>query len=516
MKIEKYSRVTREDYEQWFRENASLREKVDRDSLRLRYHLMPETGWLNDPNGLMEWNGTYHIYYQYDPFDAEGNLKLWNHCATRDFVHYENWGPVLFPDQDFDAHGVYSGSAFPEGGTAHFFYTGNVKCFDRPDYDYITAGRKSTTVRVDSPDGQHFSEKKVLLTPEDYPDDISCHVRDPKILKYEGMYYMVLGARDLDDCGQVLLYRSEDMERWEYFSRIRTREPFGYMWECPDLFFLEGKLLLICCPQGVQKVDLEYENVYQCVCMAVSGDLQTGELEVAEEAVYPSVDRGFDFYAPQIFEDETGRRILIGWMGIPDAPYENPTAERGWQHALTLPRELHLRDGRLIQTPLEELKKLRREEWKFSTAEELALAGEKMGRREGPVFEAVLEFSSCSAMRLQLRQGTELIYENGLLSLEIRDGGCGRTVRHGKTEELRDLRIFSDVSSLEIFVNGGEMVFSTRVYADCCPDSEAGEGYLYLQGGCRVKGSVYRLSEIIMEKRGDSGAESSENMVVTK
>ena len=65
------------------------------------------------------------------------------------------------------------------------------------------------------------------------------------------------------------------------------------------------------------------------VCMAVSGDLQTGELEVAEEAVYPSVDRGFDFYAPQTFEDETGRRILIGWMGIPDAPYENPTAERG-------------------------------------------------------------------------------------------------------------------------------------------------------------------------------------------
>ena len=119
-------------------------------------------------------------------------------------------------------------------------------------------------------------------------------------------------------------------------------------------------------------------------------------------------------------------------------------------------------------------------------------------------------------MRLQLRQGTELIYENGLLSLEIRDGGCGRTVRHGKTEELRDLRIFSDVSSLEIFVNGGEMVFSTRVYADCCPDGEAGEGYLHLQGDCRVKGSVYRLSEIIMEKRGDSGAESSENMVVTK
>ena len=60
------------------------------------------------------------------------------------------------------------------------------------------------------------------------------------------------------------------------------------------------------------------------------------------------VDRGFDFYAPQTFEDETGRRILIGWMGIPDADYTNPTTQAGWQHALTIPRVLHWAGGRLI------------------------------------------------------------------------------------------------------------------------------------------------------------------------
>ncbi len=71
MKIEKYHKVTREDYEEWYKENEGLREAVGREEHRLAYHLMPETGWLNDPNGLMELDGVYHIYYQYDPFDAD-------------------------------------------------------------------------------------------------------------------------------------------------------------------------------------------------------------------------------------------------------------------------------------------------------------------------------------------------------------------------------------------------------------------------------------------------------------
>ena len=500
MKIEKYHKVTREDYEEWYRKNGRLREAVSREEHRLRYHLMPETGWLNDPNGLMELNGTYHIYYQYDPFDAEGELKLWNHCTTRDFIHYEDLGPVLFPDQEFDAHGVYSGSAFLENGKACFFYTGNVKYFDRPDYDYITAGRGSNTVLIESADGQNFSEKQLLMTTADYPEDISCHVRDPKILKHGGYYYMVLGARDLESHGLVLLYRSEDLKNWEYFSRIRTREPLGYMWECPDLFFLDGELCLICCPQGVPSRGLDYENVHQCVWMKVDGDFRTGEFSVREEEIYFSVDRGFDFYAPQSFEDENGRRILIGWMGIPEADYTNPTAKAGWQHALTLPRQLHVRDGRLIQTPLEELKALRSQEWTFAGAEDLNGAGGYLRAELGPVFEAELEFSRCRFMKLQLRQGVCLSWEDGVLTLSLREGGWGRTIRHGKADELRKLQIFSDVSSLEIFVNGGEQVFSTRVYADCGQEKKSG-GYLLLEGDCGARSTVYRLSPFVIEKR---------------
>ena len=110
--MKKYQKVYREMYEQWYRENQAYREQVAADENRLAYHLMPETGWLNDPNGLCQVNGVYHIYYQYTPFEPTGELKLWGHCTTQDFVHYRQCEPAVYPDQDFDAQGVYSCSAF--------------------------------------------------------------------------------------------------------------------------------------------------------------------------------------------------------------------------------------------------------------------------------------------------------------------------------------------------------------------------------------------------------------------
>ena len=112
--------------------------------------------------------------------------------------------------------------------------------FDRPDYDYINSGRVSNTMYVTSEDGMHFSPKKCLMTNSDYPADISAHVRDPKIIKREDGYYMVLGARDKESKGLVLVYRSDDLTNWKYHGRITTENAFGYMWECPDLFELDG------------------------------------------------------------------------------------------------------------------------------------------------------------------------------------------------------------------------------------------------------------------------------------
>lgn len=467
--MKKYEKVTKEMYEQWREKNQAYRDKVKMDKDRLVCHLMPETGWLNDPNGLCQFNGVYHIYYQYTPFEPTGEIKLWGHYTTRDFVHYVSEEPVLFPDQDFDVHGVYSGSAFVENGIIHYFYTGNVKYFDRDDYDYIMSGRGSNTVHFTSGDGFHFSDKELLMTNKDYPSDISNHVRDPKIFEYGGSYYMALGARDDNSAGLVLIYKSRDLIKWEYDSRIRTNEPFGFMWECPDLFWLDGELCLICCPQGVKKQGVDYWNVHQCVIMRLKYDSEANVYEVMDEGHIPMVDRGFDFYAPQSFVDEKGRRIIIGWMGIPDADYTNPTVEAGWQHALTIPRELHMVNGRLVQSPLEEFSAMRRNKMVYS--------GDALGKglEAGLVFEGLLKFDRCGAITLTLRSNVTLDYGDGLLTLDMGDGGSGRTRRSVEISYLKELHIFSDTTSLEIFVNEGEQVFTTRVYDDGTGMKAAGD-----------------------------------------
>lgn len=500
--MEKYQKVYRSDYEQWYRDNVNYREKVKNAPGRLKYHLMPETGWLNDPNGLCEKDGTYHIYYQYTPFEPTGEIKLWGHYTTKDFIRYEDRGPFLFPDHDYDAHGVYSGSAFVENGVIHYFYTGNIKLFDRDDYDYITAGRGSNTLHFTSRDGDAAGAKELIFTNGDYPQDVSCHVRDPKVFKKNGAYYMVLGARDREDRGLVLLYRSDDLKNWKYNSRITTKEPFGYMWECPDLFELDGQMCMISCPQGVGAQGIDYRNVHQCTVMPLGCDFERNSFEIEEEKIR-MVDRGFDFYAPQTFCDGKGRRILIGWMGIPDAEYKNPTVEDGWQHALTLPRELHMKDGKLIQTPIEELNLLRGEERCYESREKLNEACE-----EQLVFEAEIYFNSCNDILcddtvIELRKGTELIYSHtaGLLTLSLKEGGYGRTERSVKVDELKNLRIYSDTTSLEIFVNGGEEVFTTRVYGK--------KGGFSIKGGCSAKVRIYRLNSFIID-RGPGRPESEE------
>ena len=193
---------------------------VESCPFRTRYHIMPPVGWLNDPNGLCQFHGVYHAYFQYSPLNVHGGGGFWGHCISRDLLHWEYKEPVLTTDIPEDESGVYSGSALIEDDRMYIFYTGNVK---KPgDYDYIDAGRISTQILTESEDGQHMSQKVKLLGMEDYPGDMTQHIRDPKVWKENGKYFMVLGARkrawDPDgkrnDKGGVLIYESSDKRNW--------------------------------------------------------------------------------------------------------------------------------------------------------------------------------------------------------------------------------------------------------------------------------------------------------------
>lgn len=418
------------------------------DPWRLDFHLMPPVGWLNDPNGLCYFRGEYHVFYQYSPFSPEGGIKFWGHYKSRDLLRWQQCPVMLYSDQPYDVHGAYSGSALCEEDGMYLYYTGNVK--HAGDYDYIRTGRGHNTVLAWSPDGVTLGWKRLLLSEGDFPAGLTCHIRDPKVWKQDGKYYMVQGARTLEDAGVVLVFESEDRLHWRHINTLRTPEPFGYMWECPDLFQLEGQWFLMVSPQGAQAEGPGFENQYACGYFPLDGDFRSG----AVLGDFVPLDYGFDFYAPQTFTDGNNRRLLIGWQGMPDAPYTNPTAERGWQHCLTVPRELSTRSGRLAQRPARELEALREgaREYRFdgTATAELSRASELL--LEGPELREVH------------LPGLSLRWRNGLLTLTITEGGFGRTTRTVPVEHLQGLRIYLDTSAAEIFVNGGETVLSTRWY----------------------------------------------------
>lgn len=113
--------------------------RVAADPHRQKLHVQPPVGWLNDPNGLCQIGDEYHVFYQYGPFDPTGGVKHWGHVRSRDLFHWERLPVMLYPDEPFDCHGVYSGSALVEDGMLYLYYTGNVK--HPGEYDYIKQGR---------------------------------------------------------------------------------------------------------------------------------------------------------------------------------------------------------------------------------------------------------------------------------------------------------------------------------------------------------------------------------------
>lgn len=434
---------------------------VNNDKWRNKYHIMAPIGWINDPNGLCEFNGEYHCYYQYSPLTPMGGLKFWGHSVSKDLVNWEDKGVSLYPDIYEDRDGVYSGSAFIKDDTIYFFYTGNVKY--KGEYDYILTGREQNVILVTSKDSINFSKKKVVLRNSDFPEDMSLHVRDPKVWEEDGIYYMVLGARTNDDKGCILLYKSDDLYNWEFVSvPAGKQDNMGYMWECPDIFKLENNDILMFSPQGMEPRGYKYNNIYQSGYARGKFTNDKKEFKLDE---FIEIDKGFDFYAPQTFEDSKGRRIVIGWMGVPDAiEHKNPTINNFWQHQLTIPRELILKNNKVYQVPIDELKKLR-----IGNSIKIDVdlnKGSILDIFESNTFELNIDFKNSNEFEVKLREDCKLSFSDKLFKLELGKSGYGRDVRAVEIDYIYSIKIFSDNSSLEIFLNNGEEVFSTRIYND--------------------------------------------------
>ncbi|MDO4490826.1 MAG: glycoside hydrolase family 32 protein [Lachnospiraceae bacterium] len=431
-------------------EEAAL-EKTEQDHHRQGYHLMPLSGWMNDPNGLCYFKGEYHVYFQHSPLDANRGSIFWGHYSSPDMLNWTLHPNFLYPVDSWDCNGVYSGSALVEDDRLYLYYTGNVK--HPGNYDYIYEGRGHNVGLAVTTEGIEPDTNQCILMNKDYPEGLSCHVRDPKVWKLDGKYYMVLGARTREDVGELLIFESEDKYTWKHINVIRTPEKMGYMWECPDIFCVDGQWIVMTSPQGMESSDYIGQNVYSCGYFPLYGDFR-GEYTLGE---YCEADAGFDYYAPQSFEAPDGRRLVIGWMGMPDAEYTNPTAENLWQHCMSIPRQLTWEKGQLYTRPAKEMKKLRKHTYTFACETELALTEDRCSETEF--------YNSGSALCIKVGDSAEIRWEEGLLRLSISEtAGCGRTERFLRLPELTKVQMFVDASSIELFFNEGQHVMTTRFY----------------------------------------------------
>ncbi|WP_049057120.1 sucrose-6-phosphate hydrolase, partial [Klebsiella aerogenes] len=327
--------------------------RVRRDNHYPQWHLAPVCGLLNDPNGFIHFDGRYHLFYQWNPLACDHSYKGWGHWSSPDLLHWRHEPIALLPEEEYDQNGCYSGSAIDNDGLLTLCYTGNVKFND---------GSRTAwqCLATQNPDGTFRKQGPVLALPSGY----SGHVRDPKVWRDGDRWFMVLGARDLADRGKVLLFSSADLMQWHSHGEIAGSglnglKDGGYMWECPDLFPLGDRYILLSCPQGLPREAQRFLNTYPAVWMQGHFDKTAATWR---HGAIEELDSGFEFYAPQTTLAEDGRRLLVGWMGVPDGEeMQQPTRAHGWIHQMTCLRELSWRHGTLYQNPVRELAALRGE-----------------------------------------------------------------------------------------------------------------------------------------------------------
>ncbi|KOC90488.1 glycoside hydrolase family 32 protein [Winslowiella iniecta] len=425
------------------------------------FHLAPPAGWMNDPNGLIYHQGRYHAFYQHHPFSENWGPMHWGHATSPDMVHWQHQPIALAPGEEYDRDGCFSGSAVDDNGVLSLIYTGHVWLKGEGNDSAI----REVQCLATSDDGIHFTKQGVVLTP---PPGIM-HFRDPKVWREGDSWWMVIGARDADDRGQVLLYRGSSLRDWQ-LDRVLAQavEHSGYMWECPDFFALGEEHLLICSPQGIRARGYDYRNLFQSGYLR--GEWQPGDDFVISHA-FSELDHGHDFYAPQSFLAADGRRIIIAWMDMWESVM--PSKAGGWAGCMTLPRELRLQNDRLRITPVAELTTLRRTHQ--------SIAASQIHNRSEPLIADAgaleiitrwdLSASSAESFGLKLGDGLKIAVDSQAQRLTLQrhypqHGIQGYRSVPLPTHGTLELRIFIDSSSVEVFVNQGEATLSSRIWPE--------------------------------------------------
>jgi beta-fructofuranosidase len=320
---------------------TNIRERLNSDIHRPRYHYLPPSNWMNDPNGVIQWNSQYHLFYQYNPNGPLWGEIHWGHAVSSDLIHWTDLPIALAPTPGGpDEAGVFSGCAINDNGRPVIFYTGT-----RGEKNEIQA----QCIAFGDDDLLHWEKYADNPVLNEVPAESgqTSDFRDPFVWRENDAWYMVIGSRIRDVGGAVFLYRSHNLLDWEYLHPLLTGEAErnGVIWECPNFFKVGDAWVLI--------VSSHLGNATGTVIYFV-GSYQDHHFSPVYEGV---LDYG-TFYAPLTMLDDQGRRIMYGWLRETRTAREQERA--GWSGVQSIPRELALDEHRrLLMRPVPELEAIR-------------------------------------------------------------------------------------------------------------------------------------------------------------
>ena len=453
---------------------------------RPRYHFTPPQNFMNDPNGLVFYDGEYHLFYQYNPFgDVWGHMS-WGHAISRDLVHWVHLPVALYEE---DGSMVFSGSVVVDSQNTSGFgvhgeppliaiYTGHTPEEQTQNLAYsIDRGRTWT---------KYASNPLIAIGAREF--------RDPKVLWHEATRKWIM-VTVLADQHKVRFDGSTDLRHWAHLSDFGPAGAADGVWECPDLFPLttDGQPELM---KWILKVDV----LKGIGAQYFIGDFDGARFinDAAEDQIL-RVDYGNDFYAAQSWSDmPDGRRIWIGWLN--NWHYANTIPTSPWRGLFSIPRQLSLRkypEGlRLIQQPVEELKQRRQliyhvtdtdtatansqfAELKLDIAPEIKVEFVLGGEREfgikictGNAEETVIGYDVQTQEMFVDRRGS------GDSAFSEEFAGVHRGPLRPEGGKI-GIHIFVDSCSVEVFGNDGHTVISDLIF----PGAPGTKLELYALGG---------------------------------
>ena len=456
------------------------------DKYRPRYHFTPEKSWMNDPNGMVYFNGEYHLFYQYYPNDIVWGPMHWGHAVSKDLVTWEHLPIALYPDE----HGyIFSGSVVIDWANRSGFFPngpGKIEIFTQADTNPVTGTprqRQSIAYSLDQGRSwQKYADNPVL----DHEKNID--FRDPKVMWHEDTQRWVMSLVG-DHC--VLFYASMNLKDWTYLSEFgRTHGLHDGVWECPDLIKLPvfnqpGVYKWVLLVSIGDKLDLPEGSRTQYFIGDFDGKRFRND---NPNNVALILDQGRDNYAGVTWSNSQsadGSLRYIGWMS--NWKYAMSVPADTFRSSMTLPREIGLMETkqglRIVQSPIIENHPNRKQ---VKVWEHVALTVESENLFNGLTFEQFELNFSCEfqedacfefAVRKSEREETIIGYDHRSKSLYV-DRSCSGEVqfhpafgcRHevllpDLSNELK-LNIFVDTCSVEIFIQNGEEVITDLIFPE--------------------------------------------------